>query len=164
MQKGDQDHGAGGTQHWVLLPDAPGRRWLTEGALPLALRASPGEETESQGDPQASPHRWACPEKEKHFLSSSGTASVLSRHLLVQYNPLSYKYVGLGPVATLLGYYGGPPCTKSSLKGEKVSQRQGRGPRTPELSSLARCYRQHAMEMRLAGSQTRLQETVRGKV
>ncbi|EPQ13822.1 hypothetical protein D623_10012303 [Myotis brandtii] len=80
LQKGDQDHGARGAQHWVLLPDAPGWRWLTEGALPLALRASPGEETESQGDPQASPHCWACPEKEKSFLSSSGTASVLSRH------------------------------------------------------------------------------------
>lgn len=60
LQKGDQDHRAGGAQHWVLLPDAPGRGWLTEGALPLALCASPGEETESQGDPQASPHCWAC--------------------------------------------------------------------------------------------------------
>lgn len=61
LKKSNHCHCALGVQHWILISYVPGWSLLTSRALALALCSSIGEETESQGKPQASPHCWGCP-------------------------------------------------------------------------------------------------------
>lgn len=84
LKKSNHCHCALGVQHWILISYVPGWSLLTSRALALALCSSIGEETESQGKPQASPHCWG-------FRNPFRLACVFPLFALVRADPQSHR-------------------------------------------------------------------------